>query len=30
MRNVLIENWPSVVKVLIVVGVVLFVMIRWA
>jgi hypothetical protein len=30
MRNVFIEKWPSVVKVLLVAGVLLFVMIRWA
>jgi len=30
MRNVFIEKWPSVVKVLLVAGALLFVMIRWA
>jgi hypothetical protein len=30
MRNVFIEKWPSVVKFVLVVGAVLFVMIRWA
>jgi hypothetical protein len=30
MRNVFVEKWPSLVKVVLVAGVVLFVMIRWA
>jgi hypothetical protein len=30
MRNVFVEMWPSLVKVVLVAGVVLFVMIRWA
>jgi hypothetical protein len=30
MRNVFVEKWPSVVKFLLVAGVVMFVMIRWA
>jgi hypothetical protein len=30
MRNVFVEKWPSVVKVVLLVGTVLFVMIRWA
>jgi hypothetical protein len=30
MRNVFPEKWPSVVKVVLVAGAVLFAMIRWA
>ena len=30
MRNVFVERWPSLVKVVLVAGAVLFVMIRWA
>lgn len=30
MRNVFIERWPLLVKVVLVAGAVLFVMIRWA
>jgi len=30
MRNVFLEKWPSVVKVVLVAGIVLFAMIRWA
>ncbi len=30
MRNVFVEKWPSLVKVVLVAGTVLFVMIRWA
>jgi hypothetical protein len=30
MRNVFIEKWQSLVKIVLVAGVVLFVMIRWA
>jgi hypothetical protein len=30
MRNVFVEKWPSVLKVALVAGAVLFVMIRWA
>jgi len=30
MRNVFIDKWPSLVKVVLVTGVVLFAMIRWA
>jgi hypothetical protein len=30
MRNVFVEKWPSLVKVLLLGGAMLFVMIRWA
>lgn len=30
MRNVFLEKWPSVVKVVLMAGMVLFAMIRWA
>ena len=30
MRNVFVEKWPSLVKVVLVAGAVLFAMIRWA
>jgi hypothetical protein len=30
MRNVFVEKWPSLLKFLLVTGVVLFVIIRWA
>lgn len=29
MRNVFVEKWPSLVKVVLVAGALLFVMIRW-
>jgi hypothetical protein len=29
-RNVFVEKWPSLVKVVLVAGVLLFTMIRWA
>ncbi len=30
MRNVFVEQWPSLLKLLLMTGVVLFVVIRWA